>query len=70
MTTRDKVLVRDDAGQPLAVACIRCGRFCLDTVTATCARCWIGSSLDCTRRAQNDRIVTQAADRWLRGKTL
>ena len=66
-----KVLIADDAGQPLAVACQHCGRFCLDTQTATCARCWIGSALGATVRAQNDRIVTQAADRWLReGKTL
>ena len=66
-----KILLRDDTGQPLAVACKNCGRFCLDVRTATCARCWIGGAITHTVAAQNDRIVTQAADRWLReGKTL
>lgn len=66
MTTPSKVLMRDDDGQPLAVTCKDCQRFCLDTVTYRCARCWLGADLARTVREQNDHIVTQAADKWLR----
>ena len=66
MSDHARILVRDEHDQPLAVVCKHCQRFCLDTVTATCARCWLGAELSQTVRAQNDRIITQAADRWLR----
>ncbi len=34
-----RVLLRDDAGQPIAVACTDCGKLTLDTVTGLCAHC-------------------------------